>query len=37
MCTIKVCGGEDWLILWERDPGDTLVVIIMYVEPASFH
>ena len=33
---IKVRGEEDWIILWETDPEDNLVVIVKYIGPASF-
>jgi hypothetical protein len=33
---IKAQGEEDWIILWETDPEDSLVVIIKYIGPASF-
>lgn len=36
MWGIKVGGEEDWIILWETDPEDNLVVIVKYIGPASF-
>jgi hypothetical protein len=36
MWGIKVRGEEDWIILWEFDPEDNLVVIVKYIGPASF-
>ncbi|MEW6477665.1 MAG: hypothetical protein AB1679_35920 [Actinomycetota bacterium] len=36
MWGIKIRGEEDWIILWETDPEDTLVVIVKYIGPASF-
>lgn len=34
---IKARGEEDWIVLWETDPDDSLVVIVKYIGPASFH
>lgn len=36
MWGVKARGEEDWIILWETDPEDSLVVIIKYIGPASF-
>ena len=36
MWGIKVRGEEDWIILWETDPEDNLIVIVKYIGPASF-
>lgn len=36
MWGIKVRGEEGWIILWETDPEDNLVVIVKYIGPASF-
>ncbi|MEW6474129.1 MAG: hypothetical protein AB1679_17895 [Actinomycetota bacterium] len=36
LCGIRARGEEDWIIRWETDPDDSLVVIIKYLGPASF-
>ncbi len=36
MWGIRVRGEEDWILLWETDPDDSLVVVIKYLGPASF-